>query len=922
MSVRTATTRELALVALGVGIVQALSLGAALFTPGVALVGQGDGEFAHAAARFVARSWLAGDPPWWNPHVGAGAPGLGNPLLGVLDPQSLAPIVAQHLGGVAAASLTLSWLAWLRIVAAAVGAFALARRVGLAASGSWIAALSFSGAGFLAVHAVEASGRVAWLAPWILLAIERLRATDGRRGRVALALTLALAISAGHLETAFFIGLVALAWSLAVLRENPAAGRSALAALACGLGLSAPVLAPAIHYVLRSSLAVARAAGAPSLDLLDVGLLAFVVGVVWRARELGERLGDSPSGPGSSDPRDAERRQQRFAVGGAVALALLALLVAHFAPWPDALPRAWLPDLFGRPDGAQQRYWGAGRYVDSAAAWSAPFALVLVLAGWLSPQLGPLRCSRVIRFGAALALALVWGAPGAVQLAHLIPFTELCDPVHAGGAAALLVALLAGAAFEHASGWSRWTAAAAVALGVGALAFVASDDAPSRPVEVRLDAPDGLVELTRSPSELLAFGEVAFEGWIHPQLPLESAALRVEARDARQSDHALPLPLELSRAPWNEADAARAPEGAVWFRAPHLRVSDLSEGTSSFALVLRGERGRVLGERVLASTVTHRPRRTSLPSLLIVFLSAFAALWLRPNTTMLAALGGPLLVIAATLWFQSGLHATRALEALFGSPERCAAIAAAAGDGRSLSDADLVSPHAALALGWRAADARDGLGVAAFDAARPSALFEGVHPALGWAASGVDSRSPFLRLLDVRALAQRGVRVQPFASATQEHGVHLHRDAPLGVASIASQVLPAEVLQHDVRAFDPAHEAFISGDIAWGPRTPCRIASVEVEERRAQRIRLRAELDGDGLLVLSEQRLQGWGATVDGQPAVLLGADGIFCGVGLSRGTHVVEFRYRPPLLRVGVFLALLSVAGLALLARRKPPAT
>lgn len=897
--------RELAFVALVCGVAYALSIGAALFTPGLALVGQGDGEFAHAATRFVARSWLAGDPPWWNPHVGAGAPGLGNPLLGVLDPQSLAPIAAQHLGGFAAASLALSWLAWFRLVAAAIGAFALARRLGLGPSGSWIAALSFSGAGFLAVHAAEASGRVAWLAPWILLAIERLRATDGRRGRIALAVTLALAITAGHLETAFFIALVALAWSLVLLRERPAAGRNALVGLACGLGLSAPALAPAVQHVFRSSLAATRVAAAAPLDLLDLGLFAVLVGVVWRARELGARLNGD------------ERRQQRFAVGGAIAFVLLALLIAQLAPWPDALPRAWLPDLFGRPEGAEQRYWGAGRYVDSAAAWSAPFALALALAGWLSPQLGPLRCAHVIRVGAALGFTLVCGAPAAVQLAQALPFTELCDPVHAGGAAALLVALLAGAAFEHASTWSRWTAAATVALGVGALTFVASHDAPRPRVELSLDAPDGLVELTRPPSELLAFGEVSFEGWIHPQLPIESAGLRVEAHDAPAAGHSLPLPLELSRTPWNDEDGARAPESAVWFRAPHLRVSDLSEGTSSFSLVLRGAQGRLLGERVLASSVTHRPRRTSLPSLAIAFASAFAVLWLRPGATLLATLVGPALLIAAALWFQRGLHATRELETLFGSPERCAAIASAAGDGRSIADAELVSPHAALALGWRAVDARDRLGVASFDAARPLALFDGVHPALGWSASGVDSRSALLRLLDVRTLAQRGVRAQPFQSVSQAHGLQLHRDAPLGVASLAAQVLSFEVLKHDARAFDPEHEAYLSGDIAWGPRTPFQSANVELTDRTNNEIRLRAELDGDGLLVLSEQRLQGWSVEVDGQPAVLLGVDGIFSGVGLARGAHDIEFRYRPPLLRVGLFLALLAAAALMLLELR-----
>jgi hypothetical protein len=918
--------RELALVALVAALLFAFVLRAALFTPGVALVGQGDGEFAHAASRFVVRSWLAGDPPLWNPHVGAGAPGLGNPLLGVLDPQTLAPLLAQHFGGEAAAALALSWLAWLRLVAAAVGAFALARRLGLGSNGAWIAALSFSGAGFLGAHAVEASGRVAWLAPWILLAIERLRASNGASGRFALAFATALSIYAGQLETAFYVGLLALAWSTALLRESAAAGRSALLALGCGVALSAPALAPALEYVLRSTLAARRSANAASLDALDLGLFAILVGALWRARELGAQL--------LAHHAADERRQQRFAVGAAVVFALLALLIAAVAPWPDALVRTWLPDLFGRPGAGSERYWGLGRYLDSAAAWTAPFALTLALAGLLSPQLGALRNARLIRCGAAVGLALVFAAPAAVQLAHALPFTELGDPRQAGAAAALLVALLAGAAFEHASSWSRWSAASTVALGVGALVYVASRDRAPPPAQIELDAPDGIVELTRGPSEALAWGDASFEGWIHPELSVESAAVRVAPADggrapSRTTGHALPLPLELSKRAWRDEDVARAPQGATWFRATQLHVRDLEDGAWSFGLVLRAAGGRELAERTLAASVVHRPRRTSSPSLALVFASAFAALWLRASAKPGVTLAVVVLLGGATLHFHHGLHAVKLVDELFGPREVCERIRDAAGDGRAMTDVGVVSPHAALGHGFRAVEASDGLGLASFDAARSLMLLEGVHPVLGWNASGVDTSAPHLRLLDVRVLAQNAAVERAGWSAARseldelggpgERGPRreprlLRADHPLGAASCVAEVLHPDLIARHPRDFDPAREAYLSGDIAWGPRTPFQHARVELLERRNSSIALRATLDGDGLLVVSEQRHAGWSASVDGQPAILLGVDTLFSGVGLGPGEHVVEFRYRSGALRVGLFVAALALGVLLFL--------
>ena len=49
--------------------------------------------------RWVSKSWRAGDPPLWCPLVYAGAPGLGNAQAGALDPQVLALVALDAMGG-------------------------------------------------------------------------------------------------------------------------------------------------------------------------------------------------------------------------------------------------------------------------------------------------------------------------------------------------------------------------------------------------------------------------------------------------------------------------------------------------------------------------------------------------------------------------------------------------------------------------------------------------------------------------------------------------------------------------------------------------------------------------------------------------------------------------------------------------------
>lgn len=88
-----------------------------------------------------------------------------------------------------------------------------------------------------------------------------------------------------------------------------------------------------------------------------------------------------------------------------------------------------------------------------------------------------------------------------------------------------------------------------------------------------------------------------------------------------------------------------------------------------------------------------------------------------------------------------------------------------------------------------------------------------------------------------------------------------------------------------------------------------------------QTIEVTARLERSGLLVISEAWFPGWNATVDGEPAEVVRADGLLLGVPLVPGEHQVELRYRPPGLVLGALATACTVAlllGIALLDRRR----
>jgi len=77
-------------------------------------------------------------------------------------------------------------------------------------------------------------------------------------------------------------------------------------------------------------------------------------------------------------------------------------------------------------------------------------------------------------------------------------------------------------------------------------------------------------------------------------------------------------------------------------------------------------------------------------------------------------------------------------------------------------------------------------------------------------------------------------------------------------------------------------------------------------------------MNADGYVVLADTFYPGWEATVDGIPAGIKAANGLFRAVFVGSGAHRVRFDYRPRALYWGAAVSAVAlVACIALAGRR-----
>jgi hypothetical protein len=183
--------------------------------------------------------------------------------------------------------------------------------------------------------------------------------------------------------------------------------------------------------------------------------------------------------------------------------------------------------------------------------------------------------------------------------------------------------------------------------------------------------------------------------------------------------------------------------------------------------------------------------------------------------------------------------------------------------------------------------------------------------------------SPLLDVLDVRTVvAERDVpipgRYRIAVPPSTEPWVY-ERPSPGGAMVVATAEPATEQQMWDAvaaPAWDPAATAAV---VRLDRPVLGRGGTVTALPAPPDRERWDVDAPSGGFLRVGARWASGWSATVDGEPAEVLRADGVFRGVVVPPGRHTVAFSYRNPEEMLGRWVAGgAAVAIVALAARRR----
>ena len=156
--------------------------------------------------------------------------------------------------------------------------------------------------------------------------------------------------------------------------------------------------------------------------------------------------------------------------------------------------------------------------------------------------------------------------------------------------------------------------------------------------------------------------------------------------------------------------------------------------------------------------------------------------------------------------------------------------------------------------------------------------------------------------------------------------------------------MPRAYLVTDLKTFDSVDDMFaFARTEAFNPRTMALLeapappnlpepasgnpGTATVTARSSTRMQIITDAKTPAVLVVVEAHYPGWKARIDGEPAALFPVNSAFRGVTVPQGPHSIAFTYEPLSFRVGLWVAAISllltgIAGVTLLARRKPRKT
>jgi hypothetical protein len=194
--------------------------------------------------------------PLWNPHISGGRPFLANNQSAVFSPYSIPAYLLPFWD-------SLGLIAALKLFVAALGAFALGRRLGMRFGGALLAGLVFAFGTFFIILLGWAQTSIWAVLPWLLILADTVARRPEPLSAAGLAILVSLTYFGGHAETTFHVMFVAVAFFvfrlLLRLRDERVAWRALLrpaltfaAAVVLGTGLAAVVSVPFLELLSHS----------------------------------------------------------------------------------------------------------------------------------------------------------------------------------------------------------------------------------------------------------------------------------------------------------------------------------------------------------------------------------------------------------------------------------------------------------------------------------------------------------------------------------------------------------------------------------------------------------------------------------------------------------------------------------------------
>ncbi len=184
--------------------------------------------------------------------------------------------------------------------------------------------------------------------------------------------------------------------------------------------------------------------------------------------------------------------------------------------------------------------------------------------------------------------------------------------------------------------------------------------------------------------------------------------------------------------------------------------------------------------------------------------------------------------------------------------------------------------------------------------------------------------SPWLDRMAVSALLQRpgdrGARRfarWPVAGRLQPAYMIRRHPAPFDRIAAAQRVL---VEPDRVRALERVQHIG-RDEVLLDRKLPGAGGAIEIGDiaRRVDETTVDVTANDDAIVVVRDAWLDGWRATVDGEPADVALADGLFVAIAVPRGKHRIRLSYSPPGLPLGALVSFAALIGLLVAWRRKP---